>query len=146
MPAVSLSIIVSLRISVTCHYLMLSLSPPSVTSLPPVTFVTTFCHTLSLPPQANSTVVEVVPAPRWLHRFIIGRKGQNLREITENLPKLHLEFNVEKDAIFLEGPQAEVQQARSKLEDFTKDLVRGDGRKGERRRERERRRWEERGG
>ena len=80
---------------------------------------------MSPPPplQANSTVAEEVHAPRWLHRFIIGRKGQNLREITENLPKLHLEFNVEKDAIFLEGPQAEVQQARSKLEDFTKDLV-----------------------
>lgn len=73
--------------------------------------------------RANSTVAEEVHAPRWLHRFIIGRKGQNLREITENLPKLHLEFNADKDAIFLEGPQAEVLQAKSKLEDFTKDLM-----------------------
>ena len=72
--------------------------------------------------RANSTVAEEVHAPRWLHRFIIGRKGQNLREITENLPKLHLEFNADKDAIFLEGPQAEVLQAKSKLEDFTKVL------------------------
>ena len=88
--------------------------------------------TLHLPlPQANSTVAEEVHAPRWLHRFIIGRKGQNLREITENLPKLHLEFNADKDAIFLEGPQVEVLQAKSKLEDFTKDLVRGRGRREE---------------
>ena len=70
-------------------------------------------------------MAEEVHAPRWLHRFIIGRKGQNLREITENLPKLHLEFNADKDAIFLEGPLAEVLQAKGKLEDFTKDLVRG---------------------
>ena len=48
-----------------------------------------------------------------------------MREITESLSKLHLEFNADKDAIFLEGPQAEVLQARKKLEDFTNDLVRG---------------------
>ena len=136
---------------VTCHYLTLPgpylllhtylLSSLSHTSyhlyhycLSPLSLflprVTTLCHSSSTLHQANSTVAEEVHAPRWLHRFIIGRKGQNLREITENLPKLHLEFNADKDAIFLEGPQAEVLQAKSKLEDFTKDLVRGRGRDG----------------
>jgi len=117
----------------TCYYIHTSyhlyhycLSPLSLFLLR----VTTLCHSSSTLHQANSTVAEEVHAPRWLHRFIIGRKGQNLREITENLPKLHLEFNADKDAIFLEGPQAEVLQAKSKLEDFTKDLVRGRGRDG----------------
>ena len=128
---------------VTCHYLTLPGRYLLLhTYVPPIVFITIVCHLchfschVSLPsvtlhlrlPQANSTVAEEVHAPRWLHRFIIGRKGQNLREITENLPKLHLEFNADKDAIFLEGPQVEVLQAKSKLEDFTKDLVRGRGR------------------
>lgn len=32
-------------------------------------------------------VVEVM-APAWLHRFIIGKKGQNISRITQQLPKV----------------------------------------------------------
>ena len=38
--------------------------------------------------KANSVVSVEVDAPRWLHRFIIGRKGQNIRKITQDLPKV----------------------------------------------------------
>lgn len=37
--------------------------------------------------KASSVVSADVGAPRWLHRFIIGRKGQNIRKITQDLPK-----------------------------------------------------------
>lgn len=36
--------------------------------------------------KASSVVSADVGAPRWLHRFIIGRKGQNIRKITQDLP------------------------------------------------------------
>ena len=38
--------------------------------------------------KANSVVIESVRAPHWLHRFIIGRKGQNVQKITQDLPKV----------------------------------------------------------
>ena len=67
--------------------------------------------------------MEEIHVPSWLHRFIIGRKGENIRTITENLPKLHLEFKEESDVILLEGPQTEVLEAKKKVESFAKDLV-----------------------
>lgn len=30
----------------------------------------------------------MVSAPSWLHRFIIGKKGQNLAKITQQMPKV----------------------------------------------------------
>lgn len=38
--------------------------------------------------QANSYTVSHVSAPSWLHRFIIGKKGQNLAKITQQMPKV----------------------------------------------------------
>eukprot|EP00118_Oscarella_pearsei_P024630 m.306469 g.306469 ORF g.306469 m.306469 type:complete len:1252 (+) comp41271_c0_seq1:220-3975(+) len=73
--------------------------------------------------KANSVVTAGVDAPRWLHRFIIGRKGQNINKITQDLPEVHIEFSSDKDQIQLEGPPGEVDQARSALESFTKKLM-----------------------
>ncbi|KAK3718445.1 hypothetical protein QZH41_014445 [Actinostola sp. cb2023] len=72
--------------------------------------------------KANSVVSAEVEAPRWLHRFIIGRKGQNIRKITQDLPKVHVEFSGEKDAIVLDGPPEEVERAREALETFIREL------------------------
>jgi len=49
-----------------------------------------YMNLLSLlrPPQANSYTVSTVTAPSWLHRFIIGKKGQNLAKITQLMPKV----------------------------------------------------------
>lgn len=38
--------------------------------------------------QANSYTLGMVSAPSWLHRFIIGKKGQNLAKITQQMPKV----------------------------------------------------------
>lgn len=38
--------------------------------------------------QAKSVIVVEVIAPAWLHRFIIGKKGQNIGRITQQLPKV----------------------------------------------------------
>lgn len=73
--------------------------------------------------RANSVVIEDVHAPSWLHRFIIGRKGQNVQKITQDLPKVHVEFNSDRNKIILEGPPDQVQQAKEAFETFTDDLV-----------------------
>lgn len=38
--------------------------------------------------QAKSVMVVEVTAPAWLHRFIIGKKGQNIGRITQQLPRV----------------------------------------------------------
>uniref|UniRef100_A0A672LZM6 Vigilin n=1 Tax=Sinocyclocheilus grahami TaxID=75366 RepID=A0A672LZM6_SINGR len=40
--------------------------------------------------KAKSVIVVEVIAPAWLHRFIIGKKGQNISRITQQLPKAML--------------------------------------------------------
>lgn len=72
--------------------------------------------------KASSVVSADVGAPRWLHRFIIGRKGQNIRKITQDLPKVHVEFSDEKDSVSLEGPPQEVEKAKESLETFIHEL------------------------
>jgi polyribonucleotide nucleotidyltransferase len=68
-------------------------------------------------------VTAEVHAPRWLHRFIIGQKGKNINSITQDLPKVHVEFSSDADEIQLEGPPEEVEQAKTALERFTKELT-----------------------
>jgi len=73
--------------------------------------------------KANSVVIQEVKAPAWLHRFIIGRSGSTIRQITQDLPKVHIEFTDGEDKITIEGPPEEVGQAQRALEEITKDLL-----------------------
>lgn len=38
--------------------------------------------------KANSVGTEVLDAPAWLHKYIIGRKGSKIRELTQDMPKV----------------------------------------------------------
>uniref|UniRef100_A0A8D3C4S3 Vigilin n=1 Tax=Scophthalmus maximus TaxID=52904 RepID=A0A8D3C4S3_SCOMX len=73
--------------------------------------------------KANSYNVSSVSAPSWLHRFIIGKKGQNLAKITQQMPKVHIEFTEGEDRITLEGPTKDVQMVQSQIEAIVLDLV-----------------------
>uniref|UniRef100_A0A8C4IHV1 Vigilin n=1 Tax=Dicentrarchus labrax TaxID=13489 RepID=A0A8C4IHV1_DICLA len=72
---------------------------------------------------ANSYTVSSVSAPSWLHRFIIGKKGQNLAKITQQMPKVHIEFTEGEDKITLEGPTKDVQMVQTQIEAIVTDLV-----------------------
>ena len=65
-----------------------------------------------------------VQAPAWLHRYVIGKKGENVRKITSEFPKVHIEFTEGQDKILVEGPPEEVNDAVSQLEKIVRDLVR----------------------
>ncbi|KAJ8375213.1 hypothetical protein SKAU_G00057930 [Synaphobranchus kaupii] len=73
--------------------------------------------------KANSFTVSSVSAPSWLHRFIIGKKGQNLAKITQQMPKVHIEFTEGEDRITLEGPTKDMQLVQSQIEAIVTDLV-----------------------
>ncbi|XP_055649272.1 vigilin-like [Falco peregrinus] len=73
--------------------------------------------------KANSFTVSSVSAPSWLHRFIIGKKGQNLAKITQQMPKVHIKFTGGEDNITLEGPTEDVHVAQEQIEAMVKELV-----------------------
>lgn len=72
--------------------------------------------------KANSVVTVEVGAPKWLHRFIIGRDGQNIKKITQGSPKLHVEFSKDENLIKLEGPPAEVEACQRAFEASINEL------------------------
>lgn len=72
--------------------------------------------------KANSVVQANVEAPTWLHKFIIGRKGANIKQITQDLPKVHVEFTDNAGGIKLEGPPEEVETAREKLSAMIEEM------------------------
>ncbi|XP_054712100.1 vigilin-like [Uloborus diversus] len=74
--------------------------------------------------KANSVVKEVVEAPSWLHKYIIGKKGANIKQLTQDLTKVQVDFADGLDSIRVEGPPEEVQEACRKLRDMTQDLLR----------------------
>lgn len=73
--------------------------------------------------KANSVVIQEVNAPTWLHRFVIGKKGATVRKITQDFPKVHIEFTEGKDRISVEGPPAEVAEAQKALDAIISDLL-----------------------
>lgn len=40
--------------------------------------------------KANSVQAATVNAPSWIHKYIIGRKGANIKQITQDLSKVGL--------------------------------------------------------
>eukprot|EP00794_Sanderia_malayensis_P015058 gene15058-16611_t len=72
--------------------------------------------------KANSVVTVEVGAPKWLHRFIIGRDGQNIKKITHGSPKLHVEFSKEDSLVRLEGPPAEVEACQAAFQASINEL------------------------
>ncbi|XP_013874953.1 vigilin [Austrofundulus limnaeus] len=73
--------------------------------------------------KAKSVMVVEVSAPAWLHRFIIGKKGQNIGRITQQLPRVHIEFTDGEERISLEGPTEEVEQAQAQIQEIIQDLL-----------------------
>ncbi|KAF7705638.1 hypothetical protein HF521_020924 [Silurus meridionalis] len=73
--------------------------------------------------KAKSVMAVEVTAPAWLHRFIIGKKGQNIGRITQQLPSVHIEFTDGEERIVLEGPTEEVEQAQAQIQEIINDLM-----------------------
>ena len=71
--------------------------------------------------KANSVLSTTVNAPAWLHKYVIGRKGANIKKITQDLSKgVHVEFTDNK--IKIEGPREEVEKAQAELDKVVQEL------------------------
>lgn len=73
--------------------------------------------------KANSVRTAVVEAPVWIHKYIIGRKGVNIKRITQEMPKVNVEFTGKEDKIKIEGPPEEVEKAQNELQLMASDLI-----------------------
>jgi len=71
--------------------------------------------------KANSVVIQEIQVPAWMHRFIIGKKGANVRAISTELPKVQIDFK--EDKIVVEGPPEEVEQAANRLETLHRETT-----------------------
>lgn len=71
--------------------------------------------------KANSVLTAIIKAPAWIHKYIIGRKGAEIRQITQDMEKVHVEFV--DDTIKIEGPKEEVDQVKALLEVKAKELT-----------------------
>jgi len=56
--------------------------------------------------KANSVVIKKTRAPKWLHRYIIGRKGEAIRALNEQYPKVQIDF-LDSEEIQCTGPPEE---------------------------------------
>ncbi|CAL8135568.1 unnamed protein product [Orchesella dallaii] len=73
--------------------------------------------------KANSVITRNVEAPAWLHKHVIGKKGSNIRNITANYPKVHVEILDNQNQIVVEGPPEEVEPVTQQLQACVKELV-----------------------
>lgn len=71
--------------------------------------------------KANSVVSRVLEAPAWIHKYIIGRKGASIKELTSSFPNVHVEFN--EDKIKIEGPPDQATDAFESLEKTVKSYI-----------------------
>lgn len=71
--------------------------------------------------KANSVQSRILDCPAWLHKYIIGRKGASIKELTSSFPNVHVEFN--EDKIKVEGPPSEVPDAVEQLEKTVKNYI-----------------------
>ncbi|XP_011297299.1 vigilin [Fopius arisanus] len=73
--------------------------------------------------KANSVRTVTIEAPSWIHKYIIGRKGENINKITQDLPKVNIGFTANVDKIKIEGPPEDVEKAREHVEAHVQDLI-----------------------
>ena len=71
--------------------------------------------------KANSIQSKILEAPAWIHKYIIGRKGASIKELTTAFPNVHVEFT--DDKIKIEGPPDQVGNAVEQLTNTVKNYT-----------------------
>ncbi|XP_066586209.1 vigilin [Prorops nasuta] len=73
--------------------------------------------------KANSMQTATVDAPAWIQKYIIGPKGVIIKRITQDVPKVNVEFIGKEDKIKIEGPPEEVEKVQKELQKHATDLI-----------------------
>ncbi|KAG8181791.1 hypothetical protein JTE90_000083 [Oedothorax gibbosus] len=70
--------------------------------------------------KANSVKTEHLDVPSWLHKYIIGKKGANIKNLLQELAKVQVDFIGE--SIKIEGPKEDVEEACKELKKMVENL------------------------
>ncbi|GFT31476.1 vigilin [Nephila pilipes] len=70
--------------------------------------------------KANNVKTEHMDVPIWLHKYIIGKKGENIKYMTQDLSKVQVDFIDE--SINVEGSPKEVYKACKRLKEMIDTL------------------------
>lgn len=73
--------------------------------------------------KANSMCNDAVDAPAWIHKYIIGPKGANIKKITQDMGKVNVEFNDKENRIKIEGPPEEVERVKKTIQTMVEDFI-----------------------
>ncbi|KAG7307616.1 hypothetical protein JYU34_007838 [Plutella xylostella] len=73
--------------------------------------------------KANSVKTATVDAPTWIHKYIIGKNGSNIKKITQDFSKVHVDITHSEDKIKIDGPPEEVERAQIELDSFVRNLL-----------------------
>lgn len=65
--------------------------------------------------KANSVEEALIQCPSWLHPRLIGKQGQDIRQINDKFPEVHVSFT-KNDNIELEGPPKLLEEVKEILE------------------------------
>lgn len=66
---------------------------------------------------------ETIEVPSWVHRHLIGPKGETLKSVIGDNNNVHVNFDDKGDDIELEGPPAEVAAVKTGLLQLAASLV-----------------------
>ncbi|KAH8407443.1 hypothetical protein KR222_001267, partial [Zaprionus bogoriensis] len=69
--------------------------------------------------KANSVKSVEINAPHWIHKYVIGRKGANMKQLEEDCPNVNV--NCLENKIKLEGDPENVDKAVSYLNDIIRN-------------------------
>ncbi|CAN7986811.1 unnamed protein product [Ixodes pacificus] len=80
-------------------------------------------HALSLVyEKANSVKTATIPAKSWMHKYIIGKKGENIKKITQDHKAMHVDFCEDENLIRVEGPVEELELVKAALEENVREI------------------------
>eukprot|EP00049_Salpingoeca_infusionum_P017303 m.352478 g.352478 ORF g.352478 m.352478 type:complete len:1183 (+) comp16533_c0_seq1:169-3717(+) len=71
---------------------------------------------------ANKVAVEVIPIPRWLHKHLIGKGGENMKKLKQEKPEVRIQFQESRDEVQIEGPPADVKIVQASLQALATQL------------------------
>ena len=72
--------------------------------------------------KAHSETENEIKVPGWIQRHILGPKGVTFQELSQEFPKVYVNFEIEDSRIKMSGPVAEVQKATELLKKRAEEL------------------------
>lgn len=72
--------------------------------------------------KAHSETEDEIEVPGWIQRHILGHRGIKFQELSQEFPKVNVNFEIEENRIKLSGPVADVKKAIQLLKERAAEI------------------------